>query len=516
MKQSNSRWAVNLTALVLAAGLLIGLFTGCPQKANDIKSNMVKITVKGDENVIVNEPKTFEVAKGTKWSEVKLKVKVNYKDGYKEKGWKSDGESGYYLYDNDCFYTNRTVFAISKKIPQPNDTDFFKTDGNGVITGYTCDKEDLPKALVIPAKIGEEVITGIGESAFSGCTDLTSIDLSACTSLTKIGWNAFSGCSNLTGTIVFPASLKTIESYTGFFYDSVGAFQSCTKLQGADFSACTSLTSIGYSAFSGCTNLTEVKLPTSLTEIRWSAFKNCPIETLHIGCDIKGTIINNLTHEASVVEHLKNIKLGEGVRIIYDYAFSGCKGFTVVKLPASLTKIGLRAFSGCTGLTSIDLSGCTSLTEIGLEAFSSCTGLTSIDLSGCTSLIKIEYDTFKGYTALTEVKLPANLTEIGESAFSGCTGLTSIDLSGCTSLTKIGRNAFKGCMGLTEVKLPASLNEIKWDAFSGCMGLTSADFADKNGWKAGSTTINPIDLADLSKAAKYLRETYADKFWKKN
>ncbi|EPF35576.1 leucine-rich repeat domain-containing protein, partial [Treponema denticola] len=216
MKQ-NLRRAVNITALVLAAGLLIGLLTGCsqsqignskPQPGNS-EPQTVTITVKGDQNVIVNEPKTIEVAKGTKWSEVKLKVNVSYKDGYKAKGWKFDDESGSDLYDALSFNNNATVFAISKKIPQPNDPDLFKTDGNGTITGYTCDKEDLPKALVIPGKIGDEVITEIGERAFYDCKGLTSLDLSGCTSLTTIGNLAFFGCMGLT-EVKLPANLTTI------------------------------------------------------------------------------------------------------------------------------------------------------------------------------------------------------------------------------------------------------------------------------------------------------------------
>jgi len=291
MAKKNSRWAVNLTALVLAAGLLMGLLTGCPNGSGP------------------NRP-------------------------------------------NESAQPNGQV--------QPTDPSIFKTDGHGVITGYTCDKKDLPKALVIPAKIGDEVITGIGYEAFNDCTGLTSLDLSGCISLTgidqyaffsctsltevklpaslnEIGWNAFKGCTGLTSldlsgctsltkignwafsgckgfTVVkMPASLITI---------GWGAFADCTGLTSLDLSAYTSLTKILDKAFFGCTGLTEVKLPASLTEIGNEAFKDCPIETLYIGCDIKGTIIDNLTNGASVKDHLKNIKLGEGVRIIYNNAFS--------------------------------------------------------------------------------------------------------------------------------------------------------------------------------------------------
>ena len=45
-------------------------------------------------------------------------------------------------------------------------------------------------------------IKAIGNYAFSGCSGLTSVDLSGCTSLTSIGSYAFSGCSNLTEVII--------------------------------------------------------------------------------------------------------------------------------------------------------------------------------------------------------------------------------------------------------------------------------------------------------------------------
>ena len=126
MAKKNSRWAVNLTALVLAVGLLMGLFTGCPNGSGS------------------NRP-------------------------------------------NESAQPNGQV--------QPTDPSIFKTDGHGVITGYTCNKKDLPKALVIPAKIRDEVITGIGNEAFKDCTGLTNLDLSGCISLTGIDQYAFFSCT---------------------------------------------------------------------------------------------------------------------------------------------------------------------------------------------------------------------------------------------------------------------------------------------------------------------------------
>ena len=76
--------------------------------------------------------------------------------------------------------------------------------------------------------------------AFFGCKGLTSLDLSACTSLTTIGECAFYGCTGLT-EVKLPASLTTIDR----------------------------------SAFYGCTGLTEIKLPANLIQIGGYAFSDC-------------------------------------------------------------------------------------------------------------------------------------------------------------------------------------------------------------------------------------------------
>ena len=75
---------------------------------------------------------------------------------------------------------------------EPVNLTIFKTDGHGKITGYNCPKDELPKNLVIPARIRNKVITSIGESAFIGCDGLTSVSFPA--SLTSIGDSAFKDC----------------------------------------------------------------------------------------------------------------------------------------------------------------------------------------------------------------------------------------------------------------------------------------------------------------------------------
>lgn len=98
--------------------------------------------------------------------------------------------------------------------------------------------------LVIPAKIDEYTITGFENIAFtynpSKAQTLTSITL--------------------------PATIEEI---------GMGAFRGCTQLSSVDLSACTKLTQLSANAFYNCTSLASVTLPENLTSIGNYAFQSC-------------------------------------------------------------------------------------------------------------------------------------------------------------------------------------------------------------------------------------------------
>jgi len=164
-------------------------------------------------------------------------------------------------------------------------------------------------------------VTTIGNSAFQGCTALTS--LSGLSNVTTIGNSAFLDCNNsATGR----KSLTLDFSAAGLIFIGDSAFQGCTYLTtlnltgsvstlikigeqafytsgltsitipagitilyGSVFGNCTSLTSVTLSAnlisifsyvFSGCTALTSITIPSSVTLIGSNAFRYSGIETI--------------------------------------------------------------------------------------------------------------------------------------------------------------------------------------------------------------------------------------------
>lgn len=95
-------------------------------------------------------------------------------------------------------------------------------------------------------------IKSIGNFAFSGCFDLTSVFIPH--SVTSIGENAFSGCRDLK-SIILPNSVTSIGDL---------AFAFCHSLNSVTI--CNSVASIADHAFLGCDSLNEINVPTGEEE----------------------------------------------------------------------------------------------------------------------------------------------------------------------------------------------------------------------------------------------------------
>ena len=320
--------------------------------------------------------------------------------------------------------------------------------------GYTNEYQGM---VVIPEEVTymnrTRKVTSIGESAFNGCSKLTSITIP--NSVASIGSSAFSGCSSLTKvTLNCNAIVSKFKNIFGSQVKQYVLGKDVTSIGSEAFSGCSgltsitipnSVTSIGNSAFSGCSGLTSVTIPNSVTSIGNRAF-----------CDCSG---------------LKSVTIPNSVTSIRNDTFYECKSLTSVTIPNSVRSIGDKAFSGCSGLTSVTIPN--SVTYIGNDAFSLCSGLKSVHITDIEAWCKIFFESSFGSAGANPLAYAKHLYMNGKEIKV----LVIPD-----SVTSIGDYAFYNCVGLTSVTIPNNVKSIGNYAFIGCSGLNSVHITDVEAW----------------------------------
>ena len=299
------------------------------------------------------------------------------------------------------------------------------SDSTAIVMGNTLG--DSVKSVSIPSTITidsvEYIVTAIGNSAFSGCSNLSSVILTD--SIKSIGKSAFKRCANLT-TINIPNSVTSIGDE---------AFYGCGNLDSITIPD--SVKTIGNYAFADCFLLVSAVIPESITNIGDYAFKNC-FSSVSSTITFPRTVTNIGEGAFYQCGGLSSVTIPESVTSISDYAFYYCTNLTSITIPNTVTSIGEGAFEGCSGLTSVVIPE--SVTSIGKSAFAACGNLKS-------------------------VVIPESVTSIGDCAFIDCNNLTSITIP--NSVTSIGDEAFDGCSGLSILTIPETVTSIGNLAFNG-------------------------------------------------
>ncbi len=176
-------------------------------------------------------------------------------------------------------------------------------------------------SVVIP-----ESVSAIEELAFAYCCDLKGITLGA--NIVEVGNSAFEGCVQLTSIAVAKGNAY-YQSIDGNLYTKNGEVlvQYATGKSAAAFTIPDGVKEIGVTAFGWCENLKSVTIGEGVTTIGESAFYWC--------------------------DGLVNVTLPDSVTEIGDYAFSWCEELTSVTLGRGVTKIGKEAFLNSENLEKI-------------------------------------------------------------------------------------------------------------------------------------------------------------------
>lgn len=152
------------------------------------------------------------------------------------------------------------------------------------------------------------------------------------------------------------------------------------------------------------------------------------------------------------------------------------------------------------------------VTEIGVAAFSFCNSLETVEFAEGIKLEKFSHGMFGESRSLKEIKIPDSVTTLEGLVFSGCKRLESVTMN---SVETIGFRAFESCTALENISLPSALTTIGAMAFYGS-GLKNveipASVCDKVmlNSEGKETTVRGLGYASFSNCSKLEKVTIAN------
>lgn len=352
----------------------------------------------------------------------------------------------------------------------------------------------------------------IGEAAFSGCERLKSIEIPG--SVTNIGNGAFSGC-NITSITV--ASDNTTYDSRGNC-NAIIETASNTLIAGCGNTVIPeSVTGIGDAAFSCCNGIEKVKIPKNVKSIGELAFVNCRnLVSVHIPDGVTTIGANAFAGYSDI----KSISIPASVTSIGENAFNVGSGLKTIKVAAGNKKYDSR--NNCNAIIETKsgtlLTGCnrTVIPEgvkiIAQEAFSGCKDLKDVIIPD--SVTSIGNSAFQLCTSLSEIKIPNSVTYLGDGAFCMCFNITSVSIG--RGVTEIKDDTFYDCSNLKSLILSKSVTHIGDDAFGNCKELAQIECLANKVPKIKGNTFPPRHRKIMLCVPESAVEAYgADKHWSK-
>ena len=368
-----------------------------------------------------------------------------------------------------CFKDSKLAeFKIPKQVTVLKDCCFESTNLKTIDLSGITDLGDgiffdcfSLREIILP-----ETITEIPVDFCRKCQCLEKIDLSH---VKFIGRSAFSGCSNLdTGNLSAEIDKYAFEN-TAIRHLEI---EDISKVDECTYCGCDKLESVTVSngiipsgLFAGCNRLKNVIIKEGITGIGESAFRNTAIKKLVLPSTV--IIVND--NAFADCRWLEEALLNEKLDFIGCQAFMNTISLSQISIPDKVEYIGPECFR-YSGIKNIKLPKNDNFTVIYNKTFFECVNLKEVVLpdsirqmgSGafacCKSLQRINLDkikllcdkAFEG-TALEKITLTAR--KIGSWVFAQCKNLKEADLSGITD-RQINSHLFFECTSLAKVSLP--------------------------------------------------------------
>ena len=243
------------------------------------------------------------------------------------------------------------------------------------------------------------------------------------------------------------------------------AFFSCSSLSSVDIQSNTCV--IGFNAFSHCDRLGSGKIGSVSLKM-----SNDGAELSFSGTGIIQEFPFRSTPWSSFCSDITQIRIGEGITSVGNYAFSDCEKLERISLPSTIESVGFNACpAGITISQSVKRAG---------ECGNDCSATFkdgALAVNGKGEMTNFE----EGYLApwhslcgsIKQLILSDGVASVGNNAFRGCSSLASVTIP--NSVTTIGSGAFRSCSSLKTITIPSSVTVIKNTAFSECSSLETAN-----------------------------------------
>lgn len=391
--------------------------------------------------------------------------------------------------------------------------------GNGAMTNYEWDTVPWSSKKTQINTVGiEDGITGIGNNAFYGCTNLSDIDIPD--SVTSIGNYAFSQCKILK-TIIIPKNVTSINQYVFSDCDSLYIITIPEKVN-----------SINEFSFANCSKLKEITFTGDKPSLKSTSFTNVNALVRYpknnkTWDDIKnkwdggGSITfeayggENMTDKANSNEDRTDKAYSSKDKTDKTNSSKDMTDKTNDSNSSSNDSVSITAQGECGEHAewalledTLYISGSGDMTDYQYEETAKLANAPWRYYLGNIKSIVIENgitsigdNAFDSCINLTEVSLPDSITEISYGSFTNCSSLSTITIP--ETITSIKAYSFEACTSLSEITIPQNVTSIDESAFNGCYNLSTIIFKGNKPTMLNDTVNDLITFDQVTATVKY-------------